>query len=271
MNGLPQRVTYPKFSQTELFDLPIKGFKAMSSLIGSFYNAMSAQVLGGEEMTTNNEEPLCPDVFIPRTGEVVEIKASERSNYFSLSRDQLYRYNKVLLEGVPVYYAFIVYSVGGKRPVFKNLPTKTVKSIIDLLADTTRYMVIFDLKTLNELLLRLIPETGWGEKRYEDTVYVPEEIKGVFNVKMAMICRFGATPLQALAGEGLLLDDHIVSQTLVSNVQVAGVKIKRFPCVRISNKHQDFDDVKLQDIKWVEGHILSAFNDESDLEDEAPF
>ncbi len=248
----------------------MKGFKAMSTLIGSFYNSLASQVLGGEELITSGDEPLCPDVFIQRTGEVIEIKASERSNYFSLSRYQLYRYNKVLRVGIPVYYAFIVYSVGSKRPIFKNLPTKTVKSVINLLADKTCYMVIFDLKTLNKILSRSVPESGWGEYKYDDAQYIPEEIKGVFNVKTSMICRFGAMPLQALADRGLLLDDHIISQTLVSNVKVAGIEVQRFAYTRVSNKQQDFDEMKLQDINWVKGQILSAFNDDSDLE-ETPF
>lgn len=269
---LPKRARPNRFRQNELFDIPLKGSKALAVLVGDLYNEVVRVVLGGESLTTNGHVRFCPDVLLQNTNSVVEVKASERGNYFKLSRYQINKYQNVYDVGIEVYYAFAIYSAGGKyKPVFKNLPTnevgaRTTLSALKFIADHMQLLLVIDFDILKQYIQRNAPYIArWGIK--DQGEQVPEEHRGLYRLKTKDVTMWHSDSIEALTKLQLDIADFVVTRTDVVGVEIAGINICRFPYVKISKKVKRDYKIDINDIDCLRKQAIEAFN----KEEEDPF
>ena len=272
---LPKQARPSQFRQIDLFDLPIKGSKALAPLVGDLFNELVRVIVGGESLTTNGQIALCPDIFVREDASFIEVKASERSNYYKLARYQLNKYKNVYDVGRRVLYAFAVYSAGrNNRPVFKHLQVnedgvRTISSALRFLAEHTQQLLIIDLEVLNACINRAAYIERWG-KHDDQSDQVPEEHRGYYYFKVKDVDALCYNTVETLVKLGLDIADYEVTRTDVVGLQIADINVCRFPFVRISKKVKRAYDIDLNNVDWLRRQALEAF-DSDQVEDEVPF
>ena len=236
---LPRRARPNRFRQNELFDISLKGSKALSVLVGDLFNEIVRVILGGESLTTNGHIHCCPDILLQDTNSVVEVKASERSSYFKLSCHQINKYRNVYNEGIGVYYAFGIYSAGNAfRPVFKHLPTnevgeRTTLGALKFIAERMQLLLVVDFDVLERYIQKSPFKDEWKSAESDQ---VPEEQRGYYRLKNKDITTWHSDSIKALTDLQLDIADFVVTRTDVVGLRIGGIEICRFPYVKISKK-----------------------------------
>ncbi len=267
---LPRRARPNRFRQNELFDIPLKGSKALAVLVGDLFNEIVRVTLGGESLTTNGQVYCCPDILLQDDNSVVEVKASERSNYFKLSCHQINKYRNIYNDGIGVYYAFAIYSAGSAfKPIFKHLQTnddgvRTTKSALKFIAERMQLLLVIDFEILKQFIQRSPFKNEW---KSVESKQVPEEHRGFYRLKTKDVSAWHADPIEALTSLQLDIADFVVTRTDVVGLKIGGIEIRRFPYIMISKKVKRDYKIDPNDIDCLRKQAIDMFN----KEDKAPF
>jgi len=218
-------------SQSDMFDVPIKGHHAFASVVGTFFNILGARVVSGELLATCNGFTLCPDLVVRDACTVLEVKAASTKTMFRVAVEQLNKYKELGSRGFRVLYALFEH---GMRDGFKRLPQKTIKSAMGQLALNTRFLLVLDLSIICR---------GLEIARSTDNPRMAFVEEGVFygahlSLSHTKVRKFLNTPVQALAELGLSLSDYFTIQSAVTGVSVGDFGVSDFPITYILRKDQ---------------------------------
>lgn len=247
-----------KISQRELFSLPIKGFHAMCTLVGDFYSLVTANVLNAELLKINNNT-VCPDLIGRDRRRVIEVKASERRNYYKLSSRQVDRYGTVRDAGIEVWYAFVIYSAGSKnRPVFKSLAEPTVSCALDFMASAIQYILVLDLSVVNRVIDELITIDTWGTREVQFYRMTTRSVVDWFEQTYDVLDRIGVD-----------LADYDVIRTDVNGLNMMGRDVNRFKVLKVIGKDEIGGELKVEDMPSVVQFAVDKYD--APEEEELPF
>jgi len=209
------------FSQTELFERPIKGVHAFSVIVGRFYEVVAAAVFRTEVLTTDSTVELCPDL-IGRNGLTkVEVKAANTKRPFRLTLAQIENYRAA---GGDTRYALIEYQQrqhGG----FRSLETKTVQAVLAYLSQASTYMLVLDQPTIDLCIERL------GTCASHES-FTPEYL----SLPHPLARRLVNEPLVVLAEWEQDPADWFSVQTWAAHIEVAGHPLVPFPVTLLQRK-----------------------------------
>lgn len=246
-------------NQQELFNIPIKGFKALAPLVGSVGTSLVANVIGGKMLRTTVAFRVCPDIITPEN-DIVEVKVCENSNRFNLYEAQLDRYKGLVRSGVSVFYAFVIYNARscGDR-VFKQMKPPVVSTFLSMFSKSVACMVLVDLRILLQWIDHVDPKRNvWkGQHNAVSISVTPRVVRGWAN-----------NPIGSLDDMGVHLGNTTITLLGVTGAQIDDVKVQSFPLTIYRYTDGVVSHTQVSDIGWVLDRVCATFNS---VDDPVPF
>lgn len=232
----------------EFKNIPLKGYKPLSTLVGEFYEILVSKILDAKILKTDPLFSVCPD--LEKGKSIIEVKAGGVSG-IRIYNEQLAKYNMYRKYGLNVWYALCQHNTG--RAFYKRLPDKTYDAALYALSESTACVLIVDIEVLNKIKLQ-----------YHDRYY---EYQGrsweFFTIPKTHLFKLVTEPQNALTGYNIGIKNLIITQMFIKDIKIADNLVSTFPITFIMPHTLEYGNINPEELNVIMNKIKK--------EEEAPF
>lgn len=227
---------------------PIRSYKQLAGIVGSFYEAVVGKLFGADVLVTNGHLDVCPDLVNRSSNTLIESKAGKAPN-IRIDLDQLKAYQAYLDRGYGVWYAICPYGVigrEGRQSLLKQLPERTLLNALKYFCFNTLGCLTLDMS----IIIAWMKTKKVFEYEKENVPYPP-----VAKLNLGEIRKYIAAPTELLRVLKLKLFDYIIVQSWAKRLVIAGVEMQPFPVSLIIKHQPERREIKPEDLSIIREEI----------------